>query len=193
MPLKPHQCSVCDKTFKRPQDLKKHEKIHTEEHHALHRHSKAAVMTMNGPIRLSTTTTSSSTTTTSNGGKRGSNISKVTIKNEVGGGGRGENMRRTSSNDLSDGSCGGAISDGDRSMRESSGGSSGIGVGGGHQRRGIMGGLLDVPMTSAMARRVSQMSGEGSGDESMGIYGRGMSEFDCDVEEGSDLIVPRWN
>jgi hypothetical protein len=27
--------------FKRPQDLKKHEKIHTEEHHAQHKHSKA--------------------------------------------------------------------------------------------------------------------------------------------------------
>ncbi|KAF9040390.1 hypothetical protein BDZ89DRAFT_919588, partial [Hymenopellis radicata] len=28
-------------SFKRPQDLKKHEKIHTEEHHAQHKHSKA--------------------------------------------------------------------------------------------------------------------------------------------------------
>ncbi|KAF7979383.1 hypothetical protein HWV62_42474 [Athelia sp. TMB] len=37
-PLKPH---ICNKTFKRPQDLKKHEKIHTEEHHAQHKHSKA--------------------------------------------------------------------------------------------------------------------------------------------------------
>ena len=32
---------ICSKTFKRPQDLKKHEKIHTEEHHAQHKHSKA--------------------------------------------------------------------------------------------------------------------------------------------------------
>ncbi|KAF5368629.1 hypothetical protein D9758_002320 [Tetrapyrgos nigripes] len=32
---------ICKKTFKRPQDLKKHEKIHTEEHHAQHKHSKA--------------------------------------------------------------------------------------------------------------------------------------------------------
>lgn len=40
-PLKPHVCAVCDKSFKRPQDLKKHEKIHTEAHHAQHRHSKA--------------------------------------------------------------------------------------------------------------------------------------------------------
>ncbi|OAV89510.1 hypothetical protein PTTG_04135 [Puccinia triticina 1-1 BBBD Race 1] len=41
-PLKPHNCDVCGKAFKRPQDLKKHEKIHTEEHHIHHKHSKAA-------------------------------------------------------------------------------------------------------------------------------------------------------
>nr|AZJ17930.1 PacC [Ganoderma lucidum] len=40
-PLKPHVCEICRKPFKRPQDLKKHEKIHTEEHHAQHKHSKA--------------------------------------------------------------------------------------------------------------------------------------------------------
>jgi hypothetical protein len=40
-PLKPHVCEVCNKPFKRPQDLKKHEKIHTEEHHVQHKHSKA--------------------------------------------------------------------------------------------------------------------------------------------------------
>ena len=40
-PLKPHVCVICKKPFKRPQDLKKHEKIHTEEHHAQHKHSKA--------------------------------------------------------------------------------------------------------------------------------------------------------
>ncbi|KAI8867716.1 hypothetical protein GQ42DRAFT_112004, partial [Ramicandelaber brevisporus] len=28
IPLKPHKCSHCSKRFKRPQDLKKHEKIH---------------------------------------------------------------------------------------------------------------------------------------------------------------------
>ncbi|ORX59535.1 hypothetical protein DM01DRAFT_1333001 [Hesseltinella vesiculosa] len=32
VPLKPHRCGYCKKAFKRPQDLKKHEKIHTEEH-----------------------------------------------------------------------------------------------------------------------------------------------------------------
>ncbi|CAG8560231.1 9931_t:CDS:2 [Ambispora leptoticha] len=32
VPLKPHTCETCKKSFKRPQDLKKHEKIHTEEH-----------------------------------------------------------------------------------------------------------------------------------------------------------------
>ncbi|KAI9281473.1 hypothetical protein BY458DRAFT_498699 [Sporodiniella umbellata] len=32
LPLKPHTCVICKKGFKRPQDLKKHEKIHTEEH-----------------------------------------------------------------------------------------------------------------------------------------------------------------
>lgn len=42
--LKPHVCDICKKTFKRPQDLKKHEKIHTEEHHAQHRHSKAVTV-----------------------------------------------------------------------------------------------------------------------------------------------------
>ncbi|KAF8506576.1 hypothetical protein F5888DRAFT_1602163 [Russula emetica] len=43
-PLKPHICDICKKTFKRPQDLKKHEKIHTEEHHAQHKHSKAVTV-----------------------------------------------------------------------------------------------------------------------------------------------------
>ncbi|KAI9469245.1 hypothetical protein BX667DRAFT_459284, partial [Coemansia mojavensis] len=28
VPLKPYKCSLCAKSFKRPQDLKKHEKTH---------------------------------------------------------------------------------------------------------------------------------------------------------------------
>jgi hypothetical protein len=44
-PLKPHVCDICNKTFKRPQDLKKHEKIHTQEHHVQHKHSKAITVT----------------------------------------------------------------------------------------------------------------------------------------------------
>ncbi|ORX53546.1 hypothetical protein DM01DRAFT_1046283 [Hesseltinella vesiculosa] len=31
VPLKPHHCRYCEKSFKRPQDMKKHEKTHTEE------------------------------------------------------------------------------------------------------------------------------------------------------------------
>ncbi|KAG1749782.1 uncharacterized protein EDB91DRAFT_1109657 [Suillus paluster] len=50
-PLKPHVCEICKKSFKRPQDLKKHEKIHTEEHHAQHKHSKA--ITVNDPAYTS--------------------------------------------------------------------------------------------------------------------------------------------
>nr|ODN90365.1 hypothetical protein L204_05970 [Cryptococcus depauperatus CBS 7855] len=42
IPLKPHPCSICGKTFKRPQDLKKHERIHTQEHHQFHKFSKAS-------------------------------------------------------------------------------------------------------------------------------------------------------
>ncbi|KAK0500613.1 hypothetical protein EDD18DRAFT_1145129 [Armillaria luteobubalina] len=50
-PLKPHSCEICQKSFKRPQDLKKHEKIHTEEHHAQHKHSKA--ITVVDPVYVS--------------------------------------------------------------------------------------------------------------------------------------------
>uniref|UniRef100_D8PS93 Expressed protein n=1 Tax=Schizophyllum commune (strain H4-8 / FGSC 9210) TaxID=578458 RepID=D8PS93_SCHCM len=50
-PLKPHICEICKKSFKRPQDLKKHEKIHTEEHHQQHKHSKA--ITVQDPAYVS--------------------------------------------------------------------------------------------------------------------------------------------
>ncbi|KAF8807786.1 hypothetical protein BYT27DRAFT_7098821 [Phlegmacium glaucopus] len=50
-PLKPHICEICKKSFKRPQDLKKHEKIHTEEHHQQHKHSKA--ITVVDPLYVS--------------------------------------------------------------------------------------------------------------------------------------------
>jgi hypothetical protein len=50
-PLKPHICEVCQKSFKRPQDLKKHEKIHTEEHHAQHKHSKAVTVSDPGYVQ----------------------------------------------------------------------------------------------------------------------------------------------
>lgn len=31
VPLKPHKCDLCGKSFKRPQDLKKHVKTHAED------------------------------------------------------------------------------------------------------------------------------------------------------------------
>lgn len=42
MPLRCPQ--ICSKSFKRPQDLKKHEKIHTAEHHETHKQSKAVTV-----------------------------------------------------------------------------------------------------------------------------------------------------
>lgn len=56
-PLKPHRCAICKKSFKRPQDLKKHEKIHTEEHHALHKHSKAPMALGDGRVVIPTKST----------------------------------------------------------------------------------------------------------------------------------------
>ena len=49
---------ICKKPFKRPQDLKKHEKIHTEAHHVQHKHSKA--ITVADPAYLSRVTGTSS-------------------------------------------------------------------------------------------------------------------------------------
>ncbi|GAA5905858.1 uncharacterized protein JCM6883_002476 [Sporobolomyces salmoneus] len=49
--VKPHVCSVCMEVFGLRDTLKKHEKTHTEEHHAKHRRSKAII----GPSKGSTT------------------------------------------------------------------------------------------------------------------------------------------
>ncbi|KAJ7745398.1 hypothetical protein B0H14DRAFT_459589 [Mycena olivaceomarginata] len=52
-PLKPHVCEICKKSFKRPRALKKHEKIHIEEHHAQHKHSKAITVADPAYVSLS--------------------------------------------------------------------------------------------------------------------------------------------
>lgn len=64
---------ICKKSFKRPQDLKKHEKIHTEEHHQQHKHSKAItvldplyVSRVRGPIDSKNTAKSPTSRATSN-------------------------------------------------------------------------------------------------------------------------------
>lgn len=41
VPLKPHKCETCKKAFKRPQDLKKHHKIHSEQHQQQLSHLKS--------------------------------------------------------------------------------------------------------------------------------------------------------
>jgi hypothetical protein len=48
VPLKPHHCKICDKAFKRPQDLKKHEKVHSEHH------SSSSSLPMSPPHSTST-------------------------------------------------------------------------------------------------------------------------------------------
>ncbi|KAI9481252.1 MAG: hypothetical protein EXX96DRAFT_607985 [Benjaminiella poitrasii] len=67
IPLKPHQCSICSKAFKRPQDLKKHERIHTAEHQA----SLLSNQPGYKPVRRRRkTAASSSTSSTSSTAKR---------------------------------------------------------------------------------------------------------------------------
>ncbi|KII94164.1 hypothetical protein PLICRDRAFT_36400 [Plicaturopsis crispa FD-325 SS-3] len=70
-PLKPHICEICKKPFKRPQDLKKHEKIHTEEHHAQHKHSKAVTVLDPAYVQRvrASSSTASSTSAAANGKK----------------------------------------------------------------------------------------------------------------------------
>ncbi|KAJ7786551.1 hypothetical protein B0H16DRAFT_1490844, partial [Mycena metata] len=66
-PLKPHICEICKKSFKRPQDLKKHEKIHTEEHHAQHKHSKAITSSSDGSSSASAPRAQSRSSSASDG------------------------------------------------------------------------------------------------------------------------------
>ncbi|PLW24119.1 hypothetical protein PCASD_06705 [Puccinia coronata f. sp. avenae] len=44
-PLRTNVCGICDKTFKRSYDLRKHEVTHTAAHHELHTRSRAVVYT----------------------------------------------------------------------------------------------------------------------------------------------------
>ncbi|ORZ16320.1 hypothetical protein BCR42DRAFT_451282 [Absidia repens] len=64
VPLKPHHCHSCEKSFKRPQDLKKHEKIHTEEDATTVSSPSASVNHPLTPPRLVRTDKSSSTSST---------------------------------------------------------------------------------------------------------------------------------
>jgi hypothetical protein len=42
VPFKPHACNICGKPFKRPQDLKKHEKLHEPDHNRASSHDSVA-------------------------------------------------------------------------------------------------------------------------------------------------------
>lgn len=50
VPLKPHHCNFCEKSFKRPQDLKKHERIHNEENPVPSKVRSSISRTVNHPL-----------------------------------------------------------------------------------------------------------------------------------------------
>ncbi|KAH9441809.1 hypothetical protein MJO29_015155 [Puccinia striiformis f. sp. tritici] len=63
-PLQTNVCGICDKTFKRSYDLRKHEVTHTAAHHELHTRSRAVVyqeLELPFPIGLNTSTASNHT------------------------------------------------------------------------------------------------------------------------------------
>ncbi|KAL7417603.1 hypothetical protein BDY24DRAFT_437931 [Mrakia frigida] len=54
LPFKPHSCETCSKTFKRPQDLKKHERVHSAAHQAKLKHPRTAYALAASPPTSST-------------------------------------------------------------------------------------------------------------------------------------------